>query len=420
MGALTFSVQQIGNYSYLTLEGLAIPGAALNPNLPLVPPLVQAVLGSPPTATLSSQAQNSGQQAAQLLSKPWVGWALSVSDRLNQGSVLSQAPVIVVVEAPSIDETDIDWHAWLTSAMGVDSPTTFTPTFTPFHSRYGRTFAVNDYALIADSFTFVDPVGVRRYRFEIVQIAAISSAGVWTVNRACFGTPLLPHTPAIGPMAVYRLIDAFWAVTLPSPATPQARKLPWDSMCIPVIQASVSGGDDPLLINLIQPVTAGVPAVPGFRTLSGAEYTLGAPGAIALGATSILRLSCAGWHSIRNAFFEMDGPAGAGTDTLITLAYISPNRANAYLVGNFTIPAGATTSYTTPQQNTRMPAFATWPPSSNLPLMTGGLDAAGQLQNGWTLDPTMTATIEEDGELDFIVTQTSSTAGTSLRGTVQT
>lgn len=436
---LSLSVQKIGNYSYLTLEGLGLFGkqSSAAPGFP-PPPLTTPMQGAAPSGSATSKSL---QEQANLLATPvWRNWFQQLWTRVN---VTVPLGVSAIIEAPSIDETDVDWYAMLTGPVGTSDPLTFQPNFSPFQSRYGRKFAVGDYVLFNDFSSYIGTDGVPSYGFEIAQITAISG-GVWTLTRsnanttppsfvpssgfstACFGTPLIPHTPPSGGfIAIYRLIDKFWSVAVPQINTPQVVKLPWDNMCVVAVLATVPGVTPVLL-----PLTAALPgpAIPGFRTLSGAEYTLGAPGAVALGTTSILRLSVAGWHSIRNVFFEMDGAAPNGA-TAIALAYIRPDRQAAYLLGKYVIPTNARVGYavgqsnvTFPviQQNTRFPAQATWPPHANLPLMVNGLDGNGVLKNGFTLDPTQPMTMQEDGELDFIVTANPSTPGTGLRGTVQT
>jgi hypothetical protein len=416
---ISLTVELVGNYSYLALENLMLSGAGTLAGVAGLPPppFNQAILGNPSTGTRTVQAQTSAKQTNLLFSPPWVGWIQTIRNLVN--FLLSQKSTGITVEAPSVDETDVDWHAWLTGGMNAQNPVTFTPTFTPFKSRYGRVFAVNDLALIADPASYIDGSGVSRYAYEIVQITAISAAGAWTLSRGLYGTPCIQH--ALSPLAVYRMVDVFWLVPLPAPGSPQLVKLPWDNMCVAVLSASIAGATT-VLLNLI-PLASTGQAVPGFRTLSGAEYTLGATGAISAGMSSALRLTVAGWHSIRNAFFEFDAGAGAGTggagDTLITLVYIAPGRIAAYQVATFTIPGGSTVSFLTPPQNRRTPYTGLWPFHANLPLMVGALNATGVLQTGFTLDPTHTASISEDGELDFIVTQAATTPGNGLRGTVQ-
>lgn len=432
-------MQRIGNYSYLCIENLGFTGqpklqgsgTAFPP-----PPLNQAMVGNPPTAT--APALDGAQQSAVVPSSPWAGWFLQLFNhqRALSPSVAGQISRSVVIEAPSVDETDADWYATITTPVTIADPLVFTPGASIASSRYGRAFRAGDYVLIADDSTYVDADEVTQYRFEIAQIANISAGGSWTLNRsgttsakgeALFGTRIVTHTPTTKAIRIFRLIDKFWNIPLPSPAALQCLKLPWDNMCVAAVVLTVANLE-PLLLHTIGSVATPPMPVPGFRTLSGAEYTLGNPDAITLGQTSVLRLTVAGWHSIRNMFFEFDGVSGSGVstagDTEIALVYIQPNRARAFLVATFRIQSGQRESYATPQQNLRFPVSAIdplgWPPHTLLPEMLNALDADGKLVNGFSLDPTSLALIEEDGELDYIVTANATTPGVGLRGTVQT
>lgn len=441
MPTLQLAVQRIGNYSYLALENLAITGLApattskppAGAGVP-PPPLNEQMLGQPPTSDPGLRALSSAEQSNVVVGRAWAGYFLALRNAINgimPPSASGQSAIAVLIEAPSIDETDVEWYAKLTTAVGVADPLMFTPGFSIAKSRYGRMFQPGDYIMIADF-----NITGGQYNFEIAQLTAISNAGVWTLTRAGassppgqarFATPLVAHNPAAAPngfIAIYRLLDEFWNIALPSPATPQLKKLPWDNMCVAAVQATAAG-IPPVLLPLIPPVTINgmiQQAVPGFRTLNGAEYTLGDPGAIAVGGTSVLRLSVAGWHSIRNMFFEIDGTTPVTGPTNITLAYIQPDRKKAYQLATFVIATGTRASYlaTALPQNRRNPYAGTWPYHANLPLMVNGLSAAGLLQTGFTLDRTTTATMQEDGEIDYIVTAIAGTPGSGLRGQVQT
>jgi hypothetical protein len=435
---LNLFVQQVGNYGYLALENLAVngPGSATPvPNStspgPVAPPLNEPMLGTDATSVAPSLTPD--DQAQTTARKAWAGFFLLIAARLNAQAPSAAnalaAPVAVSVEAPSIDETDADWYAILQSDMTLTDPVEFKPGFSKPTSRYKRKFAPGDYLLIYDTGSFIDPDGIRLYRFEIVQLTNIASDGTWTVQRstpggsntqAQFGTPKTTHRAGDG-IPVYRLIDSFWNIVLNSPQTPQLKKLPWDAMTVPVVVARTANVS-PITLNMVPVYDSNLGAVPGFRTLSGAMYTLGGDGTV--GSVSIRRLTVAAWHTIRNIFAEWDTSPAAGGVTTLTVAYITPDRTQAYQVCTITIEDGKMQSYETSQQNARFPLSDTftflWPPNLGLPLMVGALDVNGKLQTGFTIDPHNTVFMEEDGELDFIVTAAPATVGVDLRVTVQT
>lgn len=302
--------------------------------------------------------------------------------------------------APSVDEADIAYNFNCPSMDALADPVTVTIPTANTPSRFtGRTVTAGDYLLIADAGAF-----------EIVQVTAVTGTQ-WTLKRGgLFGSTMAAHS---GTALMWRLVDQFFTVTRPRPIL-QAIEIPWPNKCVVAVE---SGGTSTSLL----PTSASDPPVPGHRTCNGAEYTLGGDGS--LGSLSIRRLKVANWAGLRNMFAEFDGTAPAGGSTEITVVYINPARNAAYLVGVLTVFDGYRESYTSAQQGARFPLFSTsvtWPPHTNLPALSGALTAGGILQTGFSVNPAATATIEEDGELDFIVTTAAPTAGTDLRVTIQT
>ena len=338
------------------------------------------------------------------------------------GHICMEAAIAGTVpfEMPSVDEVDADFWYPCPAMGGGTNPLTIPIPVANAASRFGRVPAAGDYFLIADQ-RIVGPVG---FAFEVFQLLAINTAAAtWQLSRlGQFGSVMTTHAAGI-PM--YRLVDQFFEVTKPLGSPLQDEQYPWPNKCVVAVQ--VKGGQSVSLL----PTSSAARPTPGLRTLNGAMYTLGNPGSATVGTTSILRLKTANWASIRNAFFEFDGPAGTGAgSTLIALVYIDPTRGMAYLIGTITITSPGRNSWLAPQQNLRLPdgSFGvpprilplTWPPHVQLPQMIGALNATGQLITGFSINPSSVISIQEDGEVDYIVTAAPATPGTGLRGTVQT
>lgn len=336
--------------------------------------------------------------------------------------------------------------------------------------QLGRQWNVGDYGIwLNPAILGGDQTAIAKFSFEIDLITAIvpvdDTHATITVRRRASGAPKTEAQYG-SPIAVqptgtqfYRLINKDFEVLHRRGNGPQINLLPWPNMTVAAAQVS-SAALAPAVLNLAPaPYLPGTktrdprttPACPGLRTMNGAAYTnLGIFGTLAPGLTAIARVPVQAPESIRTIYGVLriapTGPVAfqgdANATAVVYAVYIAPpdaagNRAVGLVdtliwhPNEFTSYAPANTLIGTPDvpHGRQMPYHkyfplagtnADWPPN-RLPLLTGALDASGNLQLGFTIDPTQTIVFYPDGEMDLIVFQAGATVpGQDLQVVYQT
>lgn len=334
----------------------------------------------------------------------------------------------------------------------------------------GRMWNVGDYGIwLNPAIIGGDQTAIASFSFEIDLITDIipidDTHATITVRRRAQGAALTEAQYG-SPIAVqpagsqfYRLINQDFEVLHRKGNGPQLHLLPWPNMTVAAARVS-SSSLAPAVLNLAPaPYLPGTktrdprttPACPGLRTMNGAAYTnLGLFGTLAPSLTAIARVPVQAPESLRTIYGVLriapTGPVpfqGDANATVVVYAvYIAPpdaigNRAvglvdtliwypgefTSYrpansLFGNADVPHGRQMPYHKyfPLAGTN----ADWPPN-RLPLLTGALDGSGNLQLGFTIDPTQSVIFRPDGEMDLIVQQAGATVpGQDLQVVYQT
>lgn len=317
----------------------------------------------------------------------------------------------------------------------------------------GRQFAAGDFVIWNDP-----TIASSAYSYEIDQIASITPtddthfdavltrAAVGAASgMAQYGSTIVAHTSA----PLFRLINKSWLINVDAAAGAQVLNFLWPNMCVAAVSVGQQGQSAgvvmanlaplPYLPGTTTPNPRLTPPSPGMRTMNGAAYTnLGTLGVLGTSVTSQARIPVQAWESIRTVYAMVrTAPVGATTFNgdanaaiVVYVCYISPAGVVG-LIDTLVIDTGEFTSYDSANapDGRQMPYHSLWQavapnsdfPPNLLPVLTGALDAFGNLQLGFAISTTTTVPFAPDGTIDFIVAQVgTSIAGSNLTVVVQT
>lgn len=332
---------------------------------------------------------------------------------------------------PSIDDTDPGFLLRL-GAMPSSGSTAIVPLTFSGASRLGKQFSVGDYGV------WNDPPN-----YEINQLIAINLAGnTVTLQRvdpslftppgfAYFGSPKTAHITGnfyrLEPKIFSQAIQPNAFGTAPPVQTGLPAKYEWaypDKTLVSLTSQSIGdAGIGPLFTLPLTPTGAmGVPPCPGYRTMNGAAYHIGALGQLALGQTADARIKFQAWTSLRTIYgYVGTAPtmvAGGSIPALvITVVYVTPDGSTAGLLENLVLINGQLVSYPSSDMpdGRQMPYHSNWVPTLLSPFdypptilstITNIIDpGTGKLVLGFGFDNTVPIIVEPDGDIDFIITQ---------------
>lgn len=349
---------------------------------------------------------------------------------------------------PSIDDTDPGFFMRL-GAIAASGNTASAALIYSGSSRLGKTINAGDYGVWNDPPNYeVDQIISINLTGNVVVLQRVDPSVFTPAGKAYFGSPKTAHATGGN---FYRLEPKIFSQAIQpnafGTASPVQAGLPakyeWaypDKTLVSLTSQSIGdAGVGPLFTLPLTPTGAAtLPPCPGFRTMNGAAYHIGALGVLALGQTADARIKFQAWSSLRTIYgYVGTAPtmlAGGSLPALvITVVYVKPDGSAAGLLENLTVINGQLVTYPSSDMpdGRQMPYHNDWVPTllspydyppTILSTLTSILDpTTGKLQLGFGVDNTVPIIVEPDGDIDFIITQIGDdVAGSDLVVVVQT